>query len=104
MLGGRRGRGDLGFDASLGLIGELRALRPEELDPVVAVGVVRGRDHDREVESVAAQKEGRSRGRQNSAQQGMATGSGDPGGQRRLEHVTRLAGVPNDQDLWLSGF
>ncbi len=43
----------LPLDLQLGLVGELEAVGAEELDAVVAVRVVRGGDHRREVEAVA---------------------------------------------------
>ena len=71
----------------------------EELDPVVAVGVVGGGDDRGEVEAEALDEDRRGRGRQHAAEQRVAAGRGDPGGQRRLQHRARLAGVADDQDL-----
>ncbi len=87
------------LDPALGVVGELGAVGAEELDPVVAVGVVRGRHHGRDVEPVAAQQQRGARRGEHSAQQRVAAPGGDAGGQRCLEHLARLAGVADDQDL-----
>ena len=87
------------LDPRLGLVVELGAQRGEELDPVVAIGVVRGRDDRGEVETEALDQHRRGRRRQHATEQGVATGGGDPGGQRRLEHRPGLARVADDQYL-----
>ena len=63
---------DVQLDLLLGLVGELEAVAAEELDPVVGVGVVRGGDHRREVEAVAADQQRRRRRRQDAAERDLA--------------------------------
>ncbi len=87
------------LDPCLSLVVELGSQPGEELDPVVAVGVVRGGDDCRQVEAKALDQDRRGRCRQDTAEQGIATGSGDPGGQSRLEHRPGLACVADDQYL-----
>ena len=38
-----------GLDAALDLVGELVAVRSEQLDAVVVIGIVRGRDHHADI-------------------------------------------------------
>ena len=85
------------LDLGLGLVGELEAVGGEELDAVVAVGVVRGRDHGREVEAVAMQQQRRRRRGQHAAEQDVAARGGDAGGQGGLEHLAGLARVADDE-------
>ncbi len=99
----RLGGGDISIqqrlDPRLGLVVELCALGREELDAVVAVGVVRGGHDGRQVEAEPLDEDRCCGGRQHSAQQRVATRGCDPGGQRRLQHRARLARVAYDQDL-----
>ena len=99
----RRGRIRLAseqrLDPRLGVVAELRPLPGEELDAVVAVGVVGGGDDRGEVEPQPLDQDRRRRSRQHAAQQRVAAGGGDPGRQRRLQHRPRLAGVAHDQHL-----
>ena len=44
------------LDGELDLVGQLEAVGAEELDPVVAIGIVRGAEHDGDVEPVAPQE------------------------------------------------
>ena len=79
---------------------ELARRRAEELDPVVAPGVVRGRDDRRQVEPVAGARGSR---RPASAAPRRAARRRRPPrdarGQRRLEHRAGLARVADDQHL-----
>ncbi len=99
---GRARTGALGqrqLDPVLVLVGELVAIGGEELDAVVLVGVVRGRQHDGQVESVAAEQQRRGRRRQHAAQQRVASGRADARGDGSLEHLAGLARVAQDQHL-----
>ena len=82
------------------VVGELRAVGAEELDAVVPVGVVRGGDHGRQVEAVAARRAGR---RPASAARRRAARARRPrprpSASARLEHLARLARVAHDQHL-----
>ena len=88
------------LDPGLGGVVELDALGGEELDAVVAVGVVGGGDDRSEVEAEPANQDRRRRSWQDAAEQGVPSSRGDAGRQRRLQHRARLAGVADDQDLW----
>ena len=93
------GLADHALDLGLLRVVELGAVGSEELDAVVGVGVVRGRDDRGEVEAEAAdQHRGAGRGK-HPAEQSVPAGGGDAGGQRGLEHLARLARVADDQDL-----
>jgi hypothetical protein len=86
-----------GLHGGLGLVGQLEAVGGEELDAVVAVGVVRGGDDGRQVEAVTAQQQRRGRRGQDAAEQDVAAGRGDPGAERGLEHLPGLARVADDE-------
>ncbi len=99
-VGRRRGRlGQVGLDLVLGVVGELEPVAREQLDPVVLVGVVRGGDDRRQVEAVPAHEQRRRRCGQHSGHERVSARGGDAGGDRRLEHLTRLARVSDDQNL-----
>ncbi len=91
------------LDLKLRGVGELEAVGAEELDPVVLVGVVRGGDDRREVEAVAGDQQRRGGRGQHPAEQGVAAGGADSGGERRLEHLPGLAGVADYEHLGTLG-
>jgi hypothetical protein len=95
----RRGLPEQALDLGLLVVAELGPVGAEELDPVVLVGVVRGRHHRRQIEAVAAHQQGRARRGQHATEQGVAAAGGHPGRKRGLEHLAGLAGVAHDQDL-----
>jgi hypothetical protein len=64
---------------------------------------VRRGDHGAEIEPVAAHEERHPGRRQDAPEQRVPTCRGDPGGQRRLEHLARFARVADDQHLWRLG-
>ena len=88
------------LDLALLVVAQLHPLRAEELDPVVLVGIVRGRHHRGHVEPVPAQQDRRAGGGQHAPEQRVAAARRDAGGERRLEHLARLARVADDQHLW----
>ena len=90
---------ELRLDRVLVVIVELEPVAGEQLDPVVLVGVVRRRDHGCEVQSVAANQQRGRRCREHARQQRVSARGGDPGGDRRLEHLAGLPRVPHDQHL-----
>ena len=85
------------LDLALDLVGELEAVRPEQLDAVVVVRVVRGRDHDAEVGAHGAREHGDRRRRHRAGQQHVHADRGEAGDQRGLDHVAGEAGVLADQ-------
>ncbi len=95
-----RGLGQRRLDLVLGVIVQLVAVGAEQLDPVVLIRVVRGRDHRRHLQTVTAQEHRSGGRRQDTAQQRVAPSGGDAGGDRGLEHVAGFPGVADDQHLW----
>ena len=75
----------------LDLVGELVAVRPEQLDAVVVERIVRGRDHDAEIGAHRARQHGDRRRRHRAEQQHVHADRGEAGDQRGLDHV---AGQP----------
>jgi phosphoglucosamine mutase len=85
------------LDRLLGRVGQLEAIGAEELDPVVAVGVVAGADDGGQVEAVAADQQRRGRRRQHTAEEDVAPGRRNACGKRGLEHLAALARVANQE-------
>ena len=96
-IAGRRGEQRL--DLLLGLVGELAALRVEELDAVVLGRVVRRRDDDAEVERQQRDR----RRRQHAGEDAVAAGRDDAARERLLELDARRARVAADEDLVRAG-
>ena len=88
---------DQRLDLVLDLVGELVAVGPEQLDAVVVVGIVRGRDHHAEIGAHRAGEHGDRRRRHRAGQQHVHADRGEAGDQRGLDHVARQAGVLADQ-------
>src|SRR6185312_4643111 len=95
---GDDGLGQLGLDALLELIRELRAAAIEELDAVVVVRIVRGADDDAEVTVEMARHIGDTRRRQRPYQHHVDAGSDEASLERRFEHVAGEPGVLADED------
>ena len=87
------------LDRGLGLVVELDPPRVEELDPVVGVGIVGGRDDPRQVEAQPARQHRGGRRGQDAAQHRVPAARRDPRREGLLEHRPGLAGVADDQDL-----
>ena len=85
------------LDLRFGRVVELEPVAAEELDPVVLVRVVGGRDDGGEVEAVLADQQRRRGGRQDATEQHVPARGGDAGGERRLEHRAGLARVADDE-------
>ena len=78
----------------------LKPSAPKNLIPLSLVGVVRGARARRRGRSRSGASSSGAAGRgQDAAEQHVAAGRGDAGGERRLEHLARLARVADDQDL-----
>ncbi len=92
---------EAGFDPLLEFIRQFVAVAPEELDAVVAVRVVRGRQHDADIGAQAARQHRDRRGRQRPDQHHVHAHRDKSGGQRRFEHVPREAGILADDDEML---
>ena len=95
---GRRQGDDVGLDALLDVVGQLGAAAGEQLDAVVAVRVVRGRDHRPEA-AAAGRLEGDDGRRHDAEAVDDDALAGQPGDERRLQHRRRDAGVAADDGL-----
>ena len=84
------------LDRRFDRIGQLEPVRSEQLDAVVLVRVVRGRDHDAQIGPQRAGQHGHGRGRQWPEQDHVQAHGDEPGGQRRFDHVAGQAGVLTD--------
>ncbi len=85
---------DLLFD----LVIELEAVRAEELDAVVLVGIVRCRDHHTDIGAQRARQHGHSRRRNRAKKKDVKAGSGEPRDQGVFQHVARQARILADHD------
>ena len=83
-------RGDERLDLRLDGIGELEAVRPEQLDAVVVVGVVRGRDHDADIGAHGARQEAHAGRRDRAEQQHVDADRQEAGAQRLLDHHAQV--------------
>ena len=82
---------DQALDLLLDLVGELVAVGSEQLDAVVVVGIVRGRDHHPDIGPHRPRQHRDRRRRHWPEQQHVETDRGEPGDKRRLDHI---AGEP----------
>ena len=87
------------LDLLLRGVGELVPVAVEELDAVVLRRVVRGGDHDAEVEREQRDR----RGRQHSGQDGVSARRDDAASERLLELRPRAARVAADEDAAAAG-
>ena len=85
------------FDLQLDVVGQLVAVRAEQLDAVVVVRIVRGRDHHAEVGAHRAGQHGDRRRRHRAGQQHVHADRGEAGHHRVFDHVAGEAGVLADQ-------
>src|SRR5689334_10209995 len=86
------------LDLALDRVRELHAVGGEELDAVVVVRIVRGRDHHARREAQRAREERDRRCGHRSHQQRVDACRREPGFERGLEHVARDARVLADED------
>jgi hypothetical protein len=92
------GAGEARLDPRLDLVGQLVAVRPEQLDAVVLERVVRGGDDHAKIGLERAGQHGDGRRRQGAEQDHVHAHGHEPGGQRRLQHVAGQPGVLADHD------
>ena len=85
---------DLVFD----LVGKLVAVGAEQLDAVIVIGVVRGRDHDAEIGAHRARQHGDGGRRHRAEQQHVHADRGEAGDQRRLDHIAGQPRILADHD------
>ncbi len=89
---------DQRLDLHLVGIGELVAVRAEQLDAVIIIRIVAGRDHDAQVRAHRGGEHGDG-GRGNGAElDHVHADAGESGNQRILDHVAREARVLADHD------
>ena len=77
------------LDLLLLVVGELVAVRPEQLDAVVDERVVRGRDHHAEIGAERAGQHGDGRRRHRTELEHIHAHGGEAGDERGLDHVAR---------------
>jgi hypothetical protein len=82
----------------LDLVGELVAVGAEQLDAVVVVRVVRGRDHHAQIGAQRARQHGDGGCRHRAEQVDVHAHGGEAGGERALDHVAGAARVLADDD------
>jgi hypothetical protein len=97
----RQAFGEIGihqrFDLTLDLVGELVAVRSEQLDAVVVVGVVRGGDHHAEIAAHRARQHGNRRRRHRAGLEYVHADRGKAGNQGSFDHVAGKPGILADQ-------
>ena len=86
------------LDARLDLVGKLVAVGPEQLDAVVVVGIVRGRDHHAEIGAQRARQHRHGGRRDRAEQEHIHAGRAEAGDQRVLEHVAGKPRILADHD------
>ncbi len=84
------------LDARLERVGELEAVRPEQLDAVVLVRIVRGGDHHAEIAAHRAGQHRDRRRRDGAEQQNVDADGSEARDQRIFDHVAREPGVLAD--------
>ena len=78
--------------------GHLFAVAVDQLDAVIVIGVVTGRDHDATVKVIHTGDVGHRRGGRDMKQVSICTGSGQASNQTILEHIRAAAGILADDD------
>jgi len=86
------------LEKSLRSIGQLVAVRPEQLDAVILIGVVRGGDHDPEIAAHHPRQHRDGRCRQRAQQHHVHPHGQEPGGKRGFQHVAGEPRVLADDD------
>jgi hypothetical protein len=86
------------LDLALDGVGELEPVRPEELDAVILVEIVRGGDHHADIGPHRARHHGDGGGRNRAEQEHVHADGEKPGGQRLLDHVAGQARILADHD------
>ncbi len=87
-----------GLDLTLELVGQLVAIRSEQLDPVIGKRVVRSGNDDADIGPQAACQHRDRRGRQRPDQDDIHSHRDEAGGQRRFQHVAGKSRVLADHD------
>ena len=97
---GREPAGQVGahqpLDLRLGLVGQLEAVRAEQLDAVILERVVGGRDHHAQIGTQVARQHGDGRRRQRPHQHHIHAGADEPRDQGRLDQIAGQPGVLAD--------
>ena len=82
---------DQPLDIGLHLVGKLVAIRAEQLDAVIVIGIVRRRDHHAQIRAQRTRQHGHGRRRHRPQKVDIHAHRGKSGGQRGLDHI---AGAP----------
>ena len=93
---------DVVLDLLEDVLVHLVALGVYELDPVVGIGVVRGRDHDAAIEASVGRLEGKARGGDDVKRVGVRSRGHETRDQRALEHVAGATRVLAQDDAGLA--
>ncbi|MBK6585544.1 MAG: glycosyltransferase [Gammaproteobacteria bacterium] len=88
--------GDPRLDLLLDVVAQLVPVRPEQLDAVVVIGVVRGRDHHTEIGAQGSRQHRHRRRRQRPEQEHVHADRGEPRRQRVLHHIAGKSRVLAD--------
>ena len=84
------------FDFSLDLVGEFEAVGAKQLDAIVGVRIVRGRDHHADIRAHGARQHGHRRRRHRAEQQNIHAHRGEAADHGIFNHVARQARVLAD--------
>jgi hypothetical protein len=76
------------------------AVGPEQLDAVVVIGIVRGRDHHAEIGAHRARQHGHGGGRNRAGEQHIHADRGEPGHQAVLDHIAGKPRVLAESTRW----
>ena len=89
---------DQRLDLFLGLVGELVAIRPEQLDAVIEIRIVRGRDHDAQIGAQRADQHGDGLRRDRAQLYDVHAHGGEARNECRLDRIARKPCVLADHD------
>ena len=92
---------DHGFDLGFIGIGQFVAIRAEQLDAIVMIGVMAGRNHHAQIGTHRPGEHSHRRGRHRPQLDDIHPHRGEPRGQRRFHHITRKPRVLADNNTVL---
>ena len=94
---------DLPLDRQLQLVGQLVAIGPEDLEPIILIRVVRSRQHDAGAATHRLRQVRHARRRHRADEEDVHAARDESAGQRGLEHVAGDARVLADDDAVVVG-
>ena len=89
---------DRRLDRAFIRIGQLEAVRPEQLDAVILIRIVAGGDHHAHIGAHFPGDEGDGRGRQRPGHDHVHAHAGETGDQRAFHHISRQSRILADDD------